>query len=342
MNDYCLSEKELKILRIAHKGAHKKRQADRIKAIYLLGSGWPLKMVHEALLLDEDTLRNYFNRYKQGGLMGLLDDKYLGNQGRLTTEERRYLDEHLQEVTYRTAKEIVEFIKKEFEEDYSLSGVHDLLHRLGYSYKKPQRKPAKCDVVEQEKFIKKYRRIKANLSKGDSIWFMDTTHPQYNPVVNYGWIKRGVEKFLSTTSTQPRLNIHGAIDISCLEMAINIQKTTVTAESVKDFLELLRKKRPMGKIYLICDRGPYYKNVEVQSYAASMAIEMVYLPPYSPNLNLIERVWLFFKKATLFNRYYGSFENFELACRDFFTNLGKHKESLRSLLVENFQRFKAA
>jgi len=308
MRDYHLSEKELNILKIAHKGAHKKRQADRIKAVYLLGSGWSLRMVHEALLLDEDTLRNYFERYKRGNLMGLLDDKYLGNQGRLTTEEERHLDEHLQEVTYRTAKEIVEFIKDEFDEEYSISGIHDLLHRLGYSYKKPQRKPAKCDVVAQEKFIRKYKRLKANLSEGDSIWFMDTTHPQYNPVVSNGWIKRGVEKLLSTTSTQPRLNIHGAMDITRLEMAVNIQRAMVNAESVKDFLELLRKKRPTGRIFLICDRASYYKNEEVKAYAASMAIVMVYLPPYSPNLNLIERLWLYFKKVTLFNRYYGSFE----------------------------------
>jgi transposase len=342
MQNYLLPEKDLKILRIAHKGAQKKKQADRIKAIYLLGSGWSLQLVHEALLLDEDTLRNYFWRYQQGGLMGLLDDKYLGNQGQMTNKELRILDVHLQEVTYRTAKEVVEFVKSEFEEEYSISGMHALLRRLGFSYKKPQRKPGRCDIAEQEKFIKKYNKIRKNIAEGDHILFMDTTHPTYNPVVSYGWIKRGFEKLLSTTSAQPRLNIHGAIDIDRLEMVVNIESTMVNAESVKDFLELIRKKIPKGKIYLFCDRAAYYKNPEVEAYAKSMAIEMEYLPPYSPNLNLIERVWLFFKKKTVFNRYYVSFDEFELACKDFFSNLHQHKESLRSLLTENFQRFKHA
>src|SRR5437868_1848116 len=107
MKDYLLPKKDLEILKIAHRGAHKKRQADRIKAVYLLGSGWTIKLVHEALLIDEDTLRTYFSRYEDGGLMGLLNDKYLGNPGRFSKKDLELLESHLDEVTYRTAKEIV-------------------------------------------------------------------------------------------------------------------------------------------------------------------------------------------------------------------------------------------
>jgi transposase len=342
MKNYLLSKKELEMLRLAHKGINDKRKADRIKAVYLLGKGWTVLAVHEALLVDEDTIRNYYARYEDGNLMGLLNDKYIGNQGLLNASELRGLESHLREITYRTAKEVIDYIQEEFNETYSLSGVHELLKRLGFVYKKPQRRPAKLDVIAQERFIRKYRRLCRKLSKDDSVCFMDTTHPQHESSVNYGWIKRGETKEIFTTATQKRLTINGVVDIKRLEMITSFQREMVTAETVKDFLELLRKQKPAGWIYLICDRARYYDNDAIRAYAKSMAIKMVYLPAYSPNLNLIERVWLFFKKSVLYNRYYKTFAAFEMACRDFFVKPHRHKPILKTLLTENFQRFATA
>lgn len=342
MKNYRLTEKELKILRIAHKGLHDRRKADRIKAVYLLGKGWTVAAVHEALLMDEDTVRNYFARYQDGNLMGLLDDKYVSHAGLLSTVELEQLNEHLQETTYRTAKEIVAYIAEEFNEHYSVSGVHELLKRLGFVYKKPQRQPAQVDEASQLKFIKKYRRICAKAGEEDSICFMDTTHPQHAAHVSYGWIKRGESKVIAMLPSQKRLTINGVVDIKRLDLMTSMQHEMVTAETVKDFLTLLRRRKPGGKIYLICDNARYYHNAGVKAYAKSMAIELVFLPPYSPNLNLIERVWLYFKKSVLYNRCYRTFAEFEMACRDFFAKPQKHKGNLKTLLAENFQQFVAA
>lgn len=341
MKNYLLPEKELAILRIAHKGTRDKGKADRIKAVYLLGKGWPITDVHEALLLDEDTLRNYYARYQDGNLMGLLDDQYVNNKGLLGKAEMLALENHLQEVTYRTAKEIIVFIEQEFGERFSLSGVHALLKRMGFVYKQPKRRPAKVDVAAQEAFIKAYEKLSGALGKDDSLCFMDTTHPQYAPTVSHGWIKRGEMKEIRTTAIQPRLTINGVIDIKRLELITHIQCEMVTAESVKDFLEILRKKKPKGHIYLICDKAGYYHNESVREYAKSMAIELMYLPAYSPNLNLIERVWLFFKKAVLYNRFYKSFAEFVAACHGFFAKPQRYQAELRTLLTEKFQRFAA-
>jgi len=68
-----------------------------------------------------------------------------------------------------------------------------------------------------------------------------------------------------------------------------------------------------------------------------MSIELMFLPAYAPNLNLIERYWKDFKKMILYNRYYESFTEFQRACENFFENTEKHLPSLRSLLAENFQ-----
>lgn len=341
MKNYRLPPKELEMLRLAHKGTQDKRKADRIKAVYLLGKGWSVSAVHEALLLDEDTIRNYYARYEDGDLMGLLDDKYVGNKGLLNEAELAHLDSHLQEVTYRTAKEIIAFIQEEFSETYSLSGVHELLKRLGFVYKKPQRRPANVNVRAQEAFIRYYQSLSKQLGKNDHLCFMDTTHPQHQSSINYGWIKQGETKEIFTTAVQKRLTIHGVVDIKRLDIITCFQTEMVTAETVKDFLELLRKKKPKGWIYLICDNARYYDNDEVSAYAKSMAIKLIYLPAYSPNLNLIERIWLYFKKSVLYNRYYASFAEFEAACRAFFAKPQRHKAHLKTLLTEKFQRFAA-
>ena len=66
-------------------------------------------------------------------------------------------------------------------------------------------------------------------------------------------------------------------------------------------------------------------------------IELMTLPPYSPNLNLIERLWKFFKKQVLYNRYYETFGQFRNACEGFFANLDQYVPQLKKLLAENSQ-----
>ncbi len=62
-----------------------------------------------------------------------------------------------------------------------------------------------------------------------------------------------------------------------------------------------------------------------------------FLPPYAPNLNLIERYWKFFKKKVLYSRYFATFDEFKLACEGFFEKSSTHVGELRSLLTENSQ-----
>jgi transposase len=89
-------------------------------------------------------------------------------------------------------------------------------------------------------------------------------------------------------------------------------------------------------IFVICDNARYYRSRAVDDYLKTSPIKLVFLPPYAPNLNLIERLWKFFKKTVLYNRYYETFFQFKEACSDFFKNSSKYQPQLRSLLTENF------
>jgi transposase len=200
MEDYKLPKKDLTVLRSAHRRERKKRYADRIKAVYLLGKGRTLVDVAEVLMLDEDTLRRYAKRYREGKIPLLLSDNYQAYEGKLTTKELTILDGHLQEVTYRRAIDIIAYIDEEFDVIYSVRGVTELLHRLGYTYKKPRKVPGKADKESQKEFVQKYRKIRKNMGKEDCLLFMDGVHPQHNPLVMNGWIKRGEEKQIRTNT----------------------------------------------------------------------------------------------------------------------------------------------
>jgi len=338
MRDYTLNKKDLQILRLAHRRARKKRDADRIKAVYLLGKGWSLTDVSEALMLDEDSLRHYAKNYREGKVSQLLSDDYQGYEGKLTDDEIAILDSHLQEVTYRRAIDIIAFIETEFDVTYTRRGVTALLHRLDYTYKKPQKVPGKADGASQKKFLRQYRKIRESMGAEDALFFMDGVHPQHNPLVMNGWIKRGQKKQIRTNTRYSRLNINGAINVDSMELITQMSQK-LNEESTLNFLEKLRKKRPSGKLYLVLDNAGYYSGKRVKEYAKACGIELLYLPPYSPNLNLIERVWLFFQKKVLYNIYYPTFDEFKNACVTFFKPKNQRKlyPELSSLMTENFK-----
>lgn len=337
MKTYQLTKKDLNRLRLAHHGEYDKQTADRIKAVYLLGLGWSVPEVATALLLSENSIRNYYESYQSGGIDHLLTYHYENHSSYLTDDQISRLEAHLEKQVYLCIRDIIAYVKRTFGVKYKPNGMRDLLHRLNFVYKKPKLLPAKPDVAAQKAFIKKYRKIQRECSEEDHIYFADATHPHYQTLSGYGWIKKGQEVKLLTTPTQKPLNIHGAIDVKQLCGIFFSKETSLTCEDTADLLLSLRKKHARGKIYFICDRGSCYWNQAVKEFAKGLGITLVYLPPYSPNLNLIERLWLFLRKNVLYNRRYESYELFCQACRHFFRTLGFHKRELRTLLADNFQ-----
>ena len=103
-------------------------------------------------------------------------------------------------------------------------------------------------------------------------------------------------------------------------------------------MQAIEQKHPLAElIYIICDNARYYLCHLVKAYLRNSRIILIFLPPYSPNLNLIERYWLFFRKQVLYGKYYERFDDFKHACDAFFAQSVDHVTALRSLLTENFQ-----
>lgn len=337
MIDYHLSDGELRELRLVHRQSTDKRAAYRINAVILLGSGWSTEQVAQALLIDAETARSYFKRYKQGGIQLLGQVAFRGGECWLDDLQLLALDAHLSNHLYLSAKDIAHWVADQFGVHYSESGMTALLHRLGYVYKKPKIVPGKADRAAQEAHLEIYKKLKEDKGEHDPIYFMDATHPQHNPALAYGWIKRGEEHQVPSNTGRRRVNINGAIDLQTLEPIVRFDDTINAASTIALFEQIEQANPKAQQIPIICDNARYYRSKDVRAFLETSKIELVFLPPYAPNLNLIERFWKFFKKQILYNRYYETFEKFKKACEAFFANCHQYASQLRALLTENFQ-----
>ena len=234
------------------------RYSDRIKCILLLDAGDPPEEIAHFLFLSLSTITNYMRRYYDGGLTGLIQDRYMGSECRLSEDELVEFVQHLEDNLYLTISAIRDYVLSKYQVLYTVSGLRHLLNRLGFVYKKPKAIPGKASRDLQAEFLSILdERLQEN-SDSIAVFFADGTHPQHNTHCAYGWIKKGVR------------------------------------------------------------------------------IELMFLPPYSPNLNIIERLWRLLKKEVLYNRYIEKFSDFRKVILEFFENIKDYSSQLESLMTLKF------
>lgn len=319
-----------------HKRTRDSRISDRMKAILLLDGGWRYERVAEALFLDDQTIRNYYGIYADSGVKGLSKFHYMGQSCRLSETQLAELIVYLDAVTHLNVDSIVLHVRREYGIKYAPKGMTSLIKRLGFEYKKPKLVPGSPDAALQQKFVEQYEAIKQNLSPSDEIVFLDSVHPQHNVKSGYGWILKDTVKHLPTNTGRARLNITGALNVQKLDVTMRQSTKNVNAYAVADILLDLMAKYPVAKnIYVILDNAQYNraKLISVFKYTK---IKLLFLPPYSPNLNLIERLWRFFHSKVTRFKHYKTFADFQTACKNFFDNIGQYKDQLKSLLIDNF------
>lgn len=329
-----LSKQErLRLIR-RHREERDRRLCDRIKAVLAYDDGYNYSEIAKILLLDDETIRRHIEDYHRENK---LLPKNGGSEALLIKEEAKELIEHLQEITYLYVKDICQYVKRTYGVSYSVSGMTKWLHRNNFTYKKAHGIPAKADKHRQEAFIRHYNRLKKKAGEEEPIYFADSVHPQHQTQLTYGWILKGVRKEIATTGYQKRLNIIGGISLNGHRFSYR-QVEKVDAVNVCDFLWYLRQSNP-GKytVHVIWDNARPHRNAEVHRFAKELGIKLHYLPPYSPNLNPVERVWKLMHESVRYNQYYGDFSEFSGAVLGFFNGIGRKKNLLRDRITDNFQ-----
>jgi len=332
-----LTSQERDILKVQHRSERDKRVCDRIKAVLLSDEGWDYRDISHVLLLSEDAVKQHIQDYQNSQK---LKPQNGGSYSKLSAEQTDLLIQHLRSHTYLYVKDIVAYVLATFAVSYTVQGMTDWLHDHEFSYKKPSIVPGKANREAQEQWLKEYEELKANLPLDEAICFMDGVHPTHNTKSTYGWIRRGERKELQTNTGRRRLNLSGAIDIISKKVLAREDETLNSASAIA-FLKNIESAYPQAmKVHVFCDNAKYYRNKDVQAYIKTSKLEMHFLPPYSPNLNPIERLWKLLNEHVLYNKYYKNFDDFRRAVLGFLQNLFEPSEDWKEILnrriTENF------
>lgn len=313
-----LSDDKRAQLRAQHKLERDGRIRDRIKAVLLFDKGWSIASIAEALLLSEDAIREHVTEYKESKK---LKPENGGSVQKLSSDHSDELVKHLQAHTYLYVKDIIAYVQSTWSVTYSVPGMRNWLQRYGFSYKKPALVPGKANEEQQREWLTQYEKLKQNLPADETICFMDGVHPTHNVQPAYGWIKKGVRKEIPANTGRARLNLSGVVDVITHQVLVQ-EDDMLNAEATIIFLRKLEDGYPTkSKIHLFCDNARYYRNKAVTEHLKTSRIRLHFLPPYSPNLNPIERLWKWMKERVLYNTYYEDFDDFKAAIFGFFATL---------------------
>ncbi|MBS0584800.1 MAG: IS630 family transposase [Verrucomicrobia bacterium] len=330
-----LSDQERQELEACLKRAKDAAEWRRIFAILSYDEGQSIEELAHLTRLSPWTIEEYLKEYSAH--KKTKNDPSGGGSSKLTKEETCKLEKHLSETTYLKVKDIVGYVEKTFNKEYSRSGMTKWLIEHRFAFKRPEKVPGKLDPSKQQEFIKEYESLKNRLGQHDKLYFLDAIHPEYQSQAVCGWIKKGERKTLQTTGKQKRLHLIGALNLKEMDVVV-AEYETIDGDAITHFFNDLEGGNREGEMHIILDNAAAHKNRKVLDYLKSSRIRLHYLPPYSPNLNPIERLWKLFREITLYNRYFSTCRDFFAAVRGFFTDtINQIKPLLKQRINDNFQ-----
>jgi transposase len=223
--------------------------------------------------------------------------------------------------------------------------MRKLLVRVGCSFHKASAFLFKADQEKQKEFVQQYEQDKEQVQ--DSGWrryFIDGVHPLYGlDVVFYCWLLAGQRFEVGVGGGRKRLNILGAYcpdDQEYLDRRYTDRN--LNAQSVIELFTLMMARHPQTKHFRIYLDNTRYQHAKIlKEWIAQtqkdtgVTFDLEHLPAYSPNLNLIERLWKFLRKEAL-QRWHPSFEDMQQAVADVLDNLPRYRKQLETLMTERF------
>lgn len=195
-------------------------------------------------------------------------------------------------------------------------------------------------VREQRQFLDNELkpRLDAALAGRGHVLFVDAAHFVYGTFLCCLWSI--VRIFVRAASGRQRFNVLGAWNAVTRELITITNTTVVNTETMCELLRAVANRGLIGPVTLVLDNARYQRNAVVQGLAAELGIVLLFLPSYSPNLNLIERLWRFMKRKAAYGRYHPTFTDFRAAVQDVLDRVPTtHASKLASLMTLNFQEF---
>lgn len=316
----------------------------KMEAVYLKSQGIAHHEICRLCRISKPTLVAYLKQYQEGGIERLKKNEYVGASSELD-EHAAQLGTYFKKHPPRTVAEAQQVIREQTGLERGLTQVQAFLKRLGMNCRKVGSIPGQAATpekqAEQETF--KTQELEPRLAEAQAgkrrVLFMDAAHFVLGAYLSMVWCFERL--FIASPSGRQRFNVLGAVDAVTKEIFTITNETYINAESVCLLLSNIAARYAGETITIVLDNARYQKCALVMQHAAALGIELLFLPAYSPHLNLIERFWRYVRKECLYSKYYPDFDRFKQALTNCIQNAHtKHRNELDSLLAWNFQSFK--
>jgi transposase len=343
MKPITLTPKQRREIERRRKGILDRRVCQRLTAVLAVAADKSREEVADLLGIGLTQLGEWLRVFRNQGLDALCTLHYKGDPGKLSPHQVEQLKAKVSTGCFRNSDQIRHWIEETFAVRYSSSGVKDLLKRSGVSYHKVTGFLWKADPDKQKEFVKKYERQKARARRQGAghtrRYFVDACHPVWGlDLVFSCWLLVGQRFLVGMGSGRKRLNILGAYCPDDQEyLDLRLTRDNINGEQFVNLLRLLRERHPdTQRFILYLDNAAYYSKPVVQEWLRRHPqFHLEPVPPYSPNVNLIERLWRFLKQKAL-SRWHPTFAAMQEAVSEVLDHLDEYREELATLLVDTF------
>jgi transposase len=346
MRQFSFTAEDLKTIahdRYHHPHPHVQR---KMEVLWLKSHDLPHEQIAALAGVSLRTVGRYLNDYLEGGLAQVRRCNWHGPTSALA-DHAQSLEEYFWDHPPRTTKEAAAVIAEQTGIKRGLTQVRAFLkYPLGLAYRKVAAIPVppKLTIDEhaqvQAEFLENQLQPCLQQARAGqrAVFFVDAAHFVWAPFLGCLWCLQRL--FVRSATGRRRYNVLGAVNAVTHQLIRVTNEGYINAQSVCTLLRKLAEASLQVPITVVLDNAAYQRCELVQTLARSLNIQLLFLPSYSPNLNLIERVWRFVRKCSLNSTYHASFEQFQGAIDGCLENLAtKYKNDMVTLLVHEFQTF---
>jgi transposase len=313
----------------------------RCHTLYLKAKQYTHQEIADILDLHPNSITTYLKMYQKGGLEQLKRVNYGTNTSALEAHQSS-LEEAFRQHPPHSTNEALHRIETLTGIRRSPTRVKAWMKRVGLKYRKVAHLPAKADPHKQAEWLR--TTLEPAILQAQQglchLFFLDAAHFVLGVFLCSLW--SFTRLFIKAPAGRQRLNVLGAVNAITQQVEFLTNTTDINAQVIADFLRQLAAKYHNLPIVIVLDNARYQPCHMIRALADQLGITLLFLPAYSPNLNIIERLWKFLKKKALYAQYYDGFVRFKDAILTTLQKVnddpGCQKE-IQSLLTFNFQTF---
>lgn len=343
MKSIDLTAEQRKEIERRRKESLDRRVYQRLTAVLAIAAGKAREEVAELLGVSLSQLGEWLRVFRHEGLAALCEIHNKGDPGNLTANQIAQLKAQVSTACFRNSDQIRHWVESTFGVRYSSTGIKDLLKRIGVSYHKVTGFLWKADPDKQRAFVERVARHQREAKRPDAPrtrrYYVDACHPVWGlDLVYCCWLLVGQRFLVGMGSGRKRLNILGAYCPDDHEyLDYRLTRDNINGAQFVNFLRLLRATHPQAERFILyVDGARYYDSPVVKDWLRRHPeFHLSGIPAYSPNVNLIERMWKFLRAKAL-SRWHKTFADMQAAVSGVLDHLEDYRGELRALMTETF------